>query len=283
MLEEKMYLINKIFKDETIRTVWNKEDEKYYISIVDVVSVITESSNGRKYWNKLKQRLKEEGNETVTKCHQLKLKAKDGKYRMTDVCDIEEMFRIIESIPSKNAEPIKQWLASLGSERINEVFDPSIAVQRAVDLYRAKGYDENWIAKRMKTLQERKQLTDVWQENGISQGKEYAILTNEIYKSWSGMTAKEYKEFKGLRKESLRDNMDNMELILTDLSEEATKRLAQKQKPQGLKENIEVARKGGKVAKAAREQLEENLGESVVTNTNRLNYEYVNENKVIGE
>ena len=283
MLEEKMYLINKIFESETIRTVWDKETEKYYISIVDVIGVLSESDNPRNYWKVLKHRLKEEGNETVTNCNQLKLKAKDGKYRMTDVCDIEGMFRIIESIPSKNAEPIKQWLASLGSERINEVFDPSIAVQRAVDLYRAKGYDENWIAKRMKTLQERKGLTDVWQENGISQGKEYAILTNEIYRTWSGMTAKEYKEFKGLRKESLRDNMDNMELILTDLSEEATKRLAQKQKPQGLKENIKVARIGGNVAKAAREQLEENLGESIVTNANRLNYEYINENKVIGE
>ena len=244
MLEEKMYLINKIFESETIRTVWDKETEKYYISIVDVIGVLSESDNPRNYWKVLKHRLKEEGNETVTNCNQLKLKAKDGKYRMTDVCDIEGMFRIIESIPSKNAEPIKQWLASLGSERINEVFDPSIAVQRAVDLYRAKGYDENWIAKRMKTLQERKGLTDVWQENGISQGKEYAILTNEIYRTWSGMTAKEYKEFKGLRKESLRDNMDNMELILTDLSEEATKRLAQKQKTQGLKENIKVARIG---------------------------------------
>ena len=283
MLEEKMYLINKIFKDETIRTVWDKETEKYYISIVDVIGVLSESDNPRNYWKVLKHRLKEEENEAVTNCNQLKLKAKDGKYRMTDVCDIEEMFRIIESIPSKNAEPIKQWLASLGSERVDEIFDPSIAVQRAVDLYRAKGYDENWISKRMKILQERKELTDVWQENGISQGKEYAILTNEIYKTGSGMTAKEYKEFKGLRKESLRDNMDNIELILTDLSEEATKRLAQKQKPQGLKENIKVARIGGNVAKVAREQLEENLLESVVTNSKRLNYEYIDETKTIGE
>ena len=282
MSEEKMYLINKIFKNETIRTVWDKETEKYYISVVDIVSAISESKDSRKYWNKLKQRLKEEGNETVTKCHQLKLKAKDGKYRMTDVVDIEGMFRIIESIPSKNAEPIKQWLASLGKERIDETFDPSLATQRAIDLYRAKGYDENWIAKRMKTVQERKQLTDVWQENGITEGKEYAILTNEIYKTWSGMTAKEYKQFKGLRKESLRDNMDNIELILTDLSEEATKRIAAKQKPQGLKENIKVARIGGNVAKVAKEQLEDNLGESVVNKTNRLNYEYINEN-MIGE
>lgn len=280
MNEDKMHLINKIFKNETIRTIWDKENEKYYISVVDIVGVVSESKAGRKYWNKLKQRLKEEGNETVTKCHQLKLKSKDGKYRLTDVCDIEGMFRIIESIPSKNAEPIKQWLAHLGSERIDETFDPSMAMQRAIDLYRSKGYDEAWIAKRMKTLQERKQLTDIWHENGVETSKEYAILTNEIYKSWSGMTAKEYKQFKGLRKENLRDNMDNIELILTDLSEEATKRLAAKQKPQGLKENIKVAQKGGSVAKVARNQLEEQLGESVITKDNQLNYEYMEGKKL---
>ena len=191
MNQDKMHLINKIFNNETIRTVWNKENEKYYISVVDIVGVISESKDGRKYWNKLKQRLKEEENETVTNCHQLKLKAQDGKYRLTDVVDIEGMFRIIESIPSKNAEPIKVWLAKLGSERIDEVFEPSLAAQRAIDIYRAKGYDEKWIAKRLKGIQDRKELTDVWQENGIIEGKEYAILTNEIYKEWPGMTAKE--------------------------------------------------------------------------------------------
>jgi len=274
MNKDKMHLINKIFKNETIRTVWDKEDEKYYISVVDIVGVISESKDGRKYWNKLKQRLKEEGNETVTNCHQLKLKAGDGKYRLTDVVDIEGMFRIIESIPSKNAEPIKGWLAKLGSERIDEVFDPSLAAQRAIDIYRAKGYDEKWIAKRIKGIQDRKELTDVWQENGITESKEYAILTNEIYKEWSGMTAKEYKEYKGLRKESLRDNMDNIEIILTDLSEETAKRLAEKHRPQGLEQNIEVARMGGHAAKVAREDIERNLGESIVTKQNRLNYEY---------
>ena len=171
MKEDKMHLINKIFNNDTIRTVWDKDKEKYYISIVDMVSILTESIDGRKYWNKLKQRLKEEGNETVTNCHQLKLKAKDGKYRLTDVCDIEEMFRIIESIPSKNAEPVKLWLAKLGSERIDEVFDPSIAAQRAIDLYRAKGYDESWITKRLKGMQDRKTLTDVWQSGGIKEGR----------------------------------------------------------------------------------------------------------------
>ena len=272
-----MHLINKIFNNETIRTVWDKEKEKYYISIVDLVGVLSESDRPRKYWSDLKNKLKQEGNEVSEKIGQLKLKSQDGKYRLTDVCDIEEMFRIIESIPSKNAEPIKQWLAKLGSERIDEVFDPSIAAQRAVDIYRAKGYDEKWIAKRLKGIQDRKQLTDVWQEGGITDGKEYAILTNEIYKEWSGMTAKEYKEYKGLRKESLRDNMDNLELILTDLSEETAKRLAEKHKPHGLDQNKEVARMGGHAAKVAREDIEKNLGESVVTKQNRLNYEYKDE------
>ena len=277
MNQDKMHLINKIFNNETIRTVWDKEKEKYYISVVDIVGVISESDNPRNYWKVLKHRLKEEGNESVTKCNQLKLKSSDGKYYNTDVVDIEGMFRIIESIPSKNAEPIKQWLAKLGSERIDEVFDPSIAAQRAVDIYRAKGYDEKWIAKRLKGIQDRKQLTDVWQEGGITDGKEYAILTNEIYKEWSGMTAKEYKEYKGLRKESLRDNMDNLELILTDLSEETAKRLAEKHKPQGWDQNKEVARMGGHAAKVAREDIEKNLGESVVTKQNHLNYEYKDE------
>ena len=183
MNQDKMHLINKIFNNETIRTVWDKEAEKYYISVVDIVGIVSESKDGRKYWNKLKQRLKDEGNETVTNCHQLKLKAQDGKYRMTDVVDIEGMFRIFESIPSKNAEPIKQWLAHLGSERIDEIFDPSIAAQRSIDLYRAKGYDEAWIEKRIKGIQHRKQLTDVWKAGNIKEGKEYAILTNEYIKN----------------------------------------------------------------------------------------------------
>ena len=281
MNQEKMHLINKIFNDKTIRTVWDKEDEKYYISVVDIVGVLADSSEPRKYWNWLKNKLKNEENfETSSITRQLKLRAQDGKYRLTDVVDIEGMFRIIESVPSKNAEPIKQWLAKLGSERIDEVFDPSLAAQRAIDLYRTKGFDENWIAKRMKSIQNRKQLTDVWKENGIEDAKEYAILTNEIYKTWSGMTSKEYKEYKGLRKENLRDNMDSIELILTDLSEEATKRLAEKHKPVGLDGNIKIAKVGGNVAKVARDELESNLGESVVTNNNKLSYEY-DDQKVI--
>ena len=280
MNQDKMHLINKIFDNETIRTVWDKEDEKYYISVVDIVGVLSESENPRNYWKVLKHRLKKEGNESVTNCNRLKLKSSDGKYYNTDVVDIEGMFRIIESIPSKNAEPIKGWLAKLGSERIDEVFDPSLAAQRAIDIYRAKGYDEKWIAKRLKGIQDRKELTDIWQENGITEGKEYAILTNEIYKEWSGMTAKEYKQYKGLRKESLRDNMDNIEIILTDLSEETAKRLAEKHKPQGLERNKEIARMGGHAAKVAREDIEKNLGESVVTKQNRLNYEYKEEKQL---
>ena len=280
MDENKMQLINKLFNNETIRTIWDKDEEKYYISIVDIVGVISGSNRPRKYWSDLKKNLIKDGFEVSEKIGQLKLKSQDGKYRMTDVCDIEGMFRIIESIPSKNAEPIKQWLAHLGKERVDETFDPSIALQRAIDLYRTKGYDEEWIAKRMKSIQERKKLTDVWKENGIESNIEYAILTNEIYKEWSGMTAKEYKQYKGLRKENLRDNMDNIELILTDLSEEATKRLATKQKPNGLEENIKVAKMGGHAAKVAREDIEKNLGESVVTKTNKLDYEYIEDKKV---
>ena len=277
MKEDKMHLINKIFNNDNIRTIWDKEEEKYYISVVDVVGILSESKDKQSYWRKLKQRLKEEGNETVTNCHGLKLKAQDGKYRLTDVVDIEGMFRIIESIPSKNAEPIKQWLAKLGSERIDEVFNPSLGIQRLIDLYRSKGYDELWIAKRIKGIQQRKKLTDVWKENGVIGNYEYGILTNEIYKSWSGMTAKEYKEFKGLRKESLRDNMDSIEVTLADLGEEATKRLANKQKPQGLRDNIKVAKIGGNIAKVARDELEKQLGESIISKDNMLNYRYEDE------
>ena len=281
MNQDKMHLVNKIFNNETIRTIWDKDQEKYYISVVDMVGILSESDNPRNYWKVLKHRLKQEGNQSVTNCNQLKLKSSDGKYYKTDVVDIEGMFRIIESVPSKNAEPIKQWLAKLGSERIDEIFDPSLATQRSIDLYRAKGYDEKWIAKRMQSIQDRKELTDVWKENGVKEDKEYAILTNEIYKTWSGMTAKEYKEYKGLRKESLRDNMDNIEVSLTDISEEVTKRLAKKTRAKGLKENIKVARQGGQVAKNTRDEIETLLGESVVTNQNKLTYQYVDENKKI--
>ena len=277
MNQEKMHLINKIFNNETIRTVWDKEEEKYFISVVDIVGVLAESENPRNYWKVLKHRLKKEGNESVTNCNQLKLKASDGKYYNTDVCDIEGIFRIIESIPSKNAEPIKQWLAYLGKERIDEVFDPSLTVQRAIDTYRNKGYDEAWITKRIKGIQERKKLTDVWKEGGVLSNIEYAVLTNEIYKSWSGMKANEYKEFKGIRKESLRDNMTDIEMLLTDLGEIATRDIATSEHPQGLEENIKVAKRGGQVASDARKSYEKATNKSALSSTNALYYQHIEE------
>ena len=283
MKQEQMHLINKLFNNETIRTIWDKKEEKYYISVVDVVGIVSESKDGRKYWNKLKQRLRTEGNESVTNCHQLKLKSSDGKYYNTDVVDVEGMFRIIESIPSKNAEPIKLWLARLGKERINETFDPSLTVQRAIDTYRAKGYDEEWIIKRIKGIQDRKKLTDVWNDCGITDEVEYAILTNEIYKEWSGMTANEYKNFKGLRKESLRDNMTDIEVALADLGELATRKLANKRKPHGLEENREVAKIGGSIVKNTRNNLEKELGESIVSNENNLSYNYIEKENLLEE
>ena len=282
MKQDKMHLINKIFDNEEIRTVWDKDEEKYYISVVDIIAVLTKSTRPRKYWTDLKSKLKKEGNEVSEKIGQLKLKSQDGKYRLTDVCDIEEMFRIIESIPSKNVESIKQWLAKLGKERIDEVFDPSLTIQRAVDTYRTKGYDEDWIAKRIKGIQKRKKLTDVWKDNGIDSNLEYAILTNDIYKEWSGMTAKEYKQYKGLRKESLRDNMSDIEIALADIGELTTRELAKKHKPIGLEENRKIAKEGGQVASNTRKDIETRLGESVVIKDNSLNYQYIDEYKQIG-
>ena len=280
MKENQMHLINKMFNSETIRTVWNREEQKYYISVIDIVGVLSESKDKRKYWNKLKQRLRNEGNESVTNCHQLKLKSSDGKYYNTDVVDIEGMFRIIDSIPSKNAEPIKLWLARLGRERIDEVFDPSITVQRAIDTYRAKGYDEEWIIKRIKEIQARKKLTDIWKEGGVTKEVEFSILTNDIYKEWSGMTANEYKEFKGLRKESLRDNMDELEVLLADIGETTTRKLAEKHKPIGLEENRIIAKEGGTIANNTRKDIELRLGENIVNKSNSLKYEYIDNNKI---
>lgn len=274
MNQNKIHLVNKIFNNETIRTVWDKEKEKYYISVVDIVRVITGSNNPQTYWRVLKKRLKDEGNETVTKCNTLKLQAQDGKYRLTDVVDIEGMFRIIESIPSKTAEPIKIWLAKIGSERIDETFDPSITVQRAIDTYRAKGYDEDWIIKRIKGIQDRKKLTDVWKDNGVTTDTEYAILTNEIYKEWSGMTAKQYKSYKGLRKESLRDNMSDLEVMLADIGEITTRELAKEHKPYGLEQNKKIAKAGGEIANSTRKDIESKLGKNIITDKNRLGYKY---------
>lgn len=268
--KDKLYLVNKLFGTDAIRTVWDNNAEKYYISVVDIIKILTDSDNPRHYWTVLKSRLKEEGNETVTNCDRLKLKAKDGKYRLTDVVDIEGMFRIIESVPSKNAEPVKQWLAKLGSERIDETFDPSIAIQRAADTYRAKGYGEEWINKRLHSIIGRKKLTDVWHENGVSGPAEYAILTNDIYKEWSGMTAKEYKDLKGLRKENLRDNMSDLEVLLADIGETATREIAKAKRPQGLENNRKVAKTGGKIANNTRKDIEQNLGRPIVNSDNNL-------------
>ena len=283
MREAQMHLINKMFNDKTIRTVWNKDEEKYYISVIDIITALMENDyqESRNYWKVLKHRLKKEGNQTVTNCNQLKLKAQDGKYRSTDVVDIEGMFRIIESIPSPNAEPMKLWLARLGKERIDEVFDPSITVLRAIDTYRAKGYDEDWIIKRIKGIQDRKKLTDVWNSNGVTEEVEYAILTNEIYKEWSGFTAKQYKQYKGLRKESLRDNMTDIEVALADLGEIATRELAKKHRPLGLEQNKKVAKIGGHAAKVARDDIEKNLGETVVSKDNALSYKYIEDDLMI--
>ena len=283
MKQDNMHLINKIFNNETIRTIWDNEDEKYYVSVIDIVRVLLddEYQDSRNYWKVLKHRLKKEGNQTVTNCNQLKLKAQDGKYRLTDVVDIEGMFRIIESIPSKNAEPIKQWLAHLGKERIDEVFDPSLTMQRTIDIYRAKGYDEAWISKRIKGIQGRKRLTDVWKDGGVEKTREYAMLTNEIYKSWSGMKVNEYKVFKGIRKESLRDNMTDIEVLLTDLGEIATRDIAESEHPQGFKENMKVARIGGQVASDARKSYEKATKKSAISNQNALNYQYIDDKKQI--
>ena len=281
MKENQMHLINKMFNSETIRTVWNREEQKYYISVVDIVAVLVESKDPRHYWNALKSRLKHEGNQSVTICDQLKLKSSDGKYYKTDVVDIEGIFRIIESIPSKNVEPIKLWLARLGRERIDEVFDPSIAVQRAIDTYRTKGYDEEWIIKRIKGIQDRKKLTDVWKEGGVTEEVEFAILTNDIYKEWSGMTASEYKDFKGLKKESLRDNMTDIEVALADLGEITTRELVKKHKPYGLEQNKIIAKLGGHTSKVAREDIEKNLGQSILSDENTLEYEYTQDKEMI--
>ena len=280
MNQDKMHIINKLFNNETIRTVWDSEKEKYFVSIVDIVGVLVDSKEPRKYWSWLKNKLKnDEDFELSSITRQLKLKSSDGKYYSTDVCDIEGMFRIIESIPSKNAEPIKGWLARLGSERLDETFDPSLAVQRAIDTYRAKGYDEDWIIKRIKGIQDRKKLTEVWKDNGVDSNLEYAILTNDIYREWSGMTAKEYKEFKGLRKESLRDNMSDIEVLLADIGEITTRELAKKHKPYGLSENRKIAKAGGEVASNTRKDIEEKLGENVISKDNKLNYQYIDNNK----
>lgn len=280
-MENKLETISNLFEGKEIRSIWDTEKEEYYFSVVDVVEVLTNSKEARKYWSVLKMRLKKEGSELTTKCSQLKLKSRDGKFYNTDTLDTQGILRLIETIPSSKAEPFKLWLAQLGKERIDEIFDPEIAINRTIDYYRSRGYDDNWIKSRMTGVIDRRKLTDTWKENGIGKNCEYAILTNEIYQSWSGMKASEYKEYKGIRKESLRDNMTDIEIALTDLGEIATRELAKKHRPQGLKENREIAKKGGHVAKVAKEDMEKELGQSVVSKENSLNYQYIENNKAL--
>lgn len=262
----------KIFEGKQIRSVWDNEKEEWYFSVVDVIRTLTDSKDPGAYWRKLKQRLKEEGSEVVTFCHGLKLKAADGKMRETDVADMQGIFRIIQSVPSPKAEPFKMWLAEVGKERLDEIVDPELTIERALETYLRKGYSREWINQRLQAVQVRKELTDSWQDHGVKEGLEYAILTNEISKAWSGMTTREYKDFKGLKKQNLRDNMSTTELILNMLAETATKDIANTSNPQGLEENRKVAKRGGHVAKVAKETLEQETGEPVITPKNAIDF-----------
>ena len=257
-----------LFEEQQIRTAWDEEKEEWYFSVVDVVGALTESVDATGYWRKLKQRLKEEGNETVTKCHALKMKAADGKKRLTDVADTDQLLRIIQSIPSKKAEPFKMWLAQVGRERIEETIDPELAIDRALDTYLKKGYSEDWIHQRLMSIRVRNELTTEWKQRGIKSGNEFAILTDEISRAWSGMTTREYKDLKGLKKENLRDNMSTTEIILNMLAETATKDISARTKPETFAESKKVAKRGGSIAGNARRELEEELGESVITSKN---------------
>lgn len=263
--------IIKRFEQRTIRSLWDEERQEWYFSIVDVVGALTDSPDyqtGRKYWNKLKQRLHEEGSELVTNCHQLKMPAADGKMRLTDAADTEQLLRIIQSIPSPKAEPFKLWLAQVGRERIEETIDPELSIERALETYLRKGYSREWINQRLQAIQVRRELTDEWQTRGVQKGVEYAILTDEITRAWSGMTTRQYKKLKGLKKENLRDNMSTTEIILNMLAETSTKDISQASKPETFEENIEVARRGGNVAGIAKQALEAETGKPVITSQN---------------
>lgn len=258
----------KIFEEKKVRTVWDDEQGKWYFSIVDIVGVLTDSPNPNNYWKVLKNRLKKEGNQSVTNCNQLKMPSADGKYYKTDVADTEQLFRLIQSIPSPKAEPFKQWLAQVASERLDEMQDPELTIDRAMTDYKRLGYSDNWINQRLKTIEVRKELTDEWKARGVEEGVQFATLTDIITKTWSGNTTKEYKQLKGLKKENLRDNMTNTELILNMLAEASAKEISQSVEPETLEENKEVARQGGDVARVARERLELQTGKKVVTSLN---------------
>lgn len=264
----------KLFENSQIRSVWDSEKEEWFFSVVDIIEVLTQSSNPRRYWSDLKRKIKDEegGIELYEKIVQLKLKAPDGKMRETNATDLQGIFRIIQSVPSPKAEPLKMWLAEVGKERIDEIIDPELTIDRALATYLKKGYSREWINQRLQAIQVRKELTDTWQDHGVQAGREFAILTNEITQAWSGMTTRQYKDFKGLKKESLRDNMTTTELVLNMLAEAATKDIAQISHPQGLEENKTVAKRGGNVAKVARESLEAETGKPVITQQNAIDF-----------
>ena len=265
----------KPFEDQRIRTVWDEEKQEWVFSIVDTASILAESVDGRKYWNKLKQRLKEEGNETVTNCHQLKLKAADGKMRLTDVASTEQLLRIIQSIPSPKAEPFKLWLAMVGRERIDETIDPELTIERALETYLKKGYSREWINQRLQAIQVRKELADEWHNRGVKKGVEYAILTDEITKAWSGLSTRQYKNLKGLKKENLRDNMSTLEIVLNMLAEATTTELSKTREPQTFDANLQVAIEGGTIAGDARRSIESRSGRPVITSKNAVDFTQV--------
>lgn len=267
MLEGFMNKI-KVFENKKVRTAWNEETEDWYFSVIDVIEILTESENPRDYWKVLKHRLAKEGSEVVTNCNQLKLPAADGKMRLTDVLDTKGILRLVQSVPSPKAEPFKMWLAKVGNERLDEIADPEKAILRGADYYRAKGYTEGWINQRLQTIEMRKELTDEWKKRGIESEKDYAILTNEMTKAWSGLTVKEYKEKKGLKKENLRDNMTNIELVLNMLAEVTSTAISKQEEPETFEENRKVAIRGGKVANSAKEEYEKETGLKVVSELN---------------
>lgn len=280
-MNKKLSTITNLFEGKEIRSIWDVEKEDYYFSVVDVIETLTDSNIPKRYWTDLKRKLIDEGSELYEKIVRLKMRAQDGKMRETDTLDTKGIFRLIESIPSPKAEPFKMWLAKLGSDKIDEAFDPSKGIDQMIDFYLKKGYALEWIESRIKTIIDRKKLTNTWKENGVREGVEYAILTNDIYKEWSGMTAGEYKSYKGIRKENLRDNMTDLEVAITNIGELATREIARNEKPQGLNQNRNVAKRGGGVAKRTKDFFEEETGSKVISKDNSLNYQYLDDDKLI--
>ena len=280
-MNNKLSTITNLFEGKEIRSIWDAEKEDYYFSVVDVIETLTDSNIPKRYWSDLKRKLVDEGSELYEKIVRLKMKAQDGKMRETDTLDTKGILRLIESIPSPKAEPFKMWLAKLGSDKIDEAFDPSKGIDQMIDFYLKKGYTLEWIESRIKAIIDRKKLTNTWKENGVTEGVEYAILTNDIYKEWSGMTAQEYKSYKGIRKENLRDNMTDLEVAITNIGELATREIAKNEKPFGFSNNRKVAKRGGGVAKRTKDFFEEETGSKVISKDNSLNYQYLDDDKLI--